>query len=222
MNQLVKVFGVDRPSQIEAEGGGTVNLAVHDAHYLAMAKRWRRLLATAHPDAGGTATAFRRTMERRRVWLGRERRWYAAYHLVPPSTLLAREQLPSAHAPWSAKVDVAREILVMEAAETCQTPMEMGRYLGCSRSWAIQLCRRYGLAMGAAGHWRAERRVRLIRCFRQCYCEGQSPTDWYRAVARQSNRSLLTIYQQVIRYAITPEEVGGALARRRPRRLQAA
>lgn len=79
---LIPVRG-DRPAVVPWQGG-RVFVSVHDAEHLRQRAAWKKALAEAHPDAGGTSLRFDRVRRQRERWEAAEREWYAQYGLVPP------------------------------------------------------------------------------------------------------------------------------------------
>lgn len=79
---LIPVRG-DRPAIVPWQGG-RVFVSVHDAEHLRQRAAWKKALAEAHPDAGGTTLRFDRVRRQRERWEAAEREWYAQYGLVPP------------------------------------------------------------------------------------------------------------------------------------------
>lgn len=79
---LIPVRG-DRPAIVPWQGG-RVFVSVHDAEHLRQRAAWKRELAAAHPDAGGSNLRFDRVRRQRERWDESERAWYAQYGLVPP------------------------------------------------------------------------------------------------------------------------------------------
>ena len=65
--------------------GGIWYQAVRDAAHLREAKRWKRRLAAAHPDGGGTDKEFVRVQKQCERWHQEEARVYAEYGRVPPA-----------------------------------------------------------------------------------------------------------------------------------------
>jgi transposase-like protein len=78
-----------RPAVVTV-GGTVVHVSVHDAYHLRMRQEAKQRLAAAHPDAGGTARAFRRASEAHDRWLAREKAWYASVGIEPPQAIPAR------------------------------------------------------------------------------------------------------------------------------------
>jgi hypothetical protein len=73
----------DRPSVIDHEGG-RIYLHIHDAEYFRQRSAWRVKLREAHPDHGGTSSAFRRVWSAHKSWRDSECVWYARLGLLPP------------------------------------------------------------------------------------------------------------------------------------------
>ncbi len=73
----------DRPA-ILPSAGGRVYISVHDAEYLRQRSEWKRKLADAHPDAGGTSFRFRQAVKARDRWQATEEAWYGQHGLTPP------------------------------------------------------------------------------------------------------------------------------------------
>lgn len=64
--------------------GCRIYLHIHDAEYMRQRAEWKRRLAAAHPDHGGTTAAFRVVMGQRLAWLRAEALYYARLGLLPP------------------------------------------------------------------------------------------------------------------------------------------
>ena len=73
----------DRPARVFIDGAW-VYVHIHDAEYLRIKADYRRRLAAAHPDRGGSAYDFRTVSNSRRGWLAREVIYYARLGLTPP------------------------------------------------------------------------------------------------------------------------------------------
>ena len=64
--------------------GCRIYLHIHDAEYMRQRAEWKRRLAAAHPDAGGSATDFRSILGQRMAWQRNEQLYYAKLGLFPP------------------------------------------------------------------------------------------------------------------------------------------
>jgi hypothetical protein len=64
--------------------GCRIYLHIHDAEYMRQRAEWKRRLAAAHPDKGGSATAFRSILGQRVAWQRNEALYYARLGLLPP------------------------------------------------------------------------------------------------------------------------------------------
>lgn len=73
----------NRPVIIQFEGW-TEFVSVHDQAYLSERRKWKEKLKSSHPDAGGSASAFRITFRRFKQWLIKEHQWYKMRGLTPP------------------------------------------------------------------------------------------------------------------------------------------
>lgn len=80
--EIIKVID-GRPAIVKVDGW-TVFLSVRDAEYLRILKQFKRRLAEAHPDKGGTAGRFRKVMSERLRWQMTEASFYASIDLLPP------------------------------------------------------------------------------------------------------------------------------------------
>lgn len=88
--ELVPTFGT-RPPVVRV-GGGVVHVSVHDAEFLRQWREWRRRLAAAHPDKGGTEYRFRTALGKYRKWEFAEAKWYAQIGIDPPKQLHTLKQ----------------------------------------------------------------------------------------------------------------------------------
>lgn len=81
---LVKAGINGRPATVR-RAGWRIYVSVHDAAYLDAKAEWRARLREEHPDHGGSAPNFRRTLKAYQAWASSERTWYAALGLLPPT-----------------------------------------------------------------------------------------------------------------------------------------
>ncbi len=83
MNAVLPVYQ-DRPAIVPGPDGWRIYISVHDAEYLRQRAEWKRKLADAHPDAGGTSFRFRQAVKARDRWEADEEAWYAQHGLTLP------------------------------------------------------------------------------------------------------------------------------------------
>lgn len=72
-----------RPAIVQRDGW-TEYVAIHDDAFQAERRAWRQRLAAAHPDAGGSAEAFRQVYRRYQQWVEREEAYYRRLGLPLP------------------------------------------------------------------------------------------------------------------------------------------
>ncbi len=90
MSEFLPVYR-DRPS-IVPSGSGRVFISIHDAEHLRQRGEWKRKLADAHPDRGGTSFGFRKLVKQREQWDAEELQWYAQYGLMLPDASVPTSQ----------------------------------------------------------------------------------------------------------------------------------
>lgn len=140
----------DRPTVIDY-GGGRVFVGVHDAAYLRGLRAWKRKLAEAHPDGGGSAGQFRKVKAAEERWRADELAWYEAHGLLPP---IFRSGSTSSDADFRAGCSPAhvRSILRDRAPHSVDdlvTALQISAS-GCAREsvrQAIKVLRRKGLVI---------------------------------------------------------------------------
>lgn len=116
----------DRPAIIQHDGW-TIYVSIRDAEYLRLLKVFKRRLADAHPDRGGSNYKFRKIMGERIRWQCEEARWYAQFGLYPPDgfkhaeVVVERRKLLKATSQYERKVarEKARSNGISESAEGC-------------------------------------------------------------------------------------------------------
>lgn len=131
--------------------GGYVHIGVHDAAHFQVIKQWKQRLKLAHPDAGGSHSAFLRVHKQYKAWLDEERFWYHQYGMQPPMPSESGEQ------PIMPTLDKIEKEAIEEALRLCGTIVEAAEALGMVRSTFYSRAKRLGVDMPRAlpRRWKA-------------------------------------------------------------------
>jgi biotin operon repressor len=112
---LLKTYR-DRPHWVpDPDGQGRDCISVHDTEHLRRRSDWKRQLAEAHPDAGGSSFRFHRLVRDRKRWELAEQAWYVRRGLSLPEP--PREAAPRVthrrKRTWHTRVSGADRLLAL-------------------------------------------------------------------------------------------------------------